>query len=300
MGSGCGQPERADAADRVAGERQRLLGPEHARPAAERGLGLGIVEPGVAAGDEQERSRVDPHREGLGDPAGLDAERRGGGGDRRGAFGDLDQRQIGRVLGQPGADGLRLMPPAPSSAAAAKGTRGRRELFYPVPDRLPIERDAPGRIEKLSSSPDPPGCWRASQLQALRRRAMPNAPRSEARFWKALKSDMTLMLGLDGAREADTQPMTAQTEHDEGGPIWFFTARDNSLIRRRRSSVGRSRPSPTRATICSPASPASFASTPTARWWSGFGIRSSRPGSRARTIRSWPCSASIPKAPKSG
>ena len=50
------------------------------------------------------------------------------------------------------------------------------------------------------------------------------------KFWKALKSDMTVMLGLDGARDGHTQPMTAQIEEDEGGPIWFFAARDNSLI----------------------------------------------------------------------
>lgn len=49
------------------------------------------------------------------------------------------------------------------------------------------------------------------------------------KFWKALKSDMTVMLGLDGARDGHTQPMTAQFE-DESGPIWFFAARDNSLI----------------------------------------------------------------------
>jgi len=59
---------------------------------------------------------------------------------------------------------------------------------------------------------------------------MPNEAEIKAKFWKALKSDMTLMLGLDGARDGHTQPMTAQIENDEAGPIWFFTARDNSLI----------------------------------------------------------------------
>lgn len=51
----------------------------------------------------------------------------------------------------------------------------------------------------------------------------------EERFWKQLKSDRTMMLGLDGARDGHTQPMTAQFEH-EGGPIYFFCASDNSIL----------------------------------------------------------------------
>lgn len=54
----------------------------------------------------------------------------------------------------------------------------------------------------------------------------------EAKFWKALKSDMTMMLGIDGVRESHTRPMTALLERDEGGPIWFFTTKDNELVRR--------------------------------------------------------------------
>jgi general stress protein 26 len=52
----------------------------------------------------------------------------------------------------------------------------------------------------------------------------------KARFWKELKRDRTIMLGLDGAREGKTQPMTALFEGDEGGPLWIFTAKDNSLV----------------------------------------------------------------------
>ena len=52
----------------------------------------------------------------------------------------------------------------------------------------------------------------------------------ETKFWKALKSDMTVMLGLDGARDGHTQPMTAMTEQDEGGPIYFFATKDNTLV----------------------------------------------------------------------
>jgi len=52
----------------------------------------------------------------------------------------------------------------------------------------------------------------------------------KAKFWKELKSQRTIMLGLDGARNGDTQPMTVLMEGDEGGPLWSFTAKDNSLV----------------------------------------------------------------------
>ena len=53
----------------------------------------------------------------------------------------------------------------------------------------------------------------------------------EKKFWKALKSDMTLMLGVDGLEDGHTRPMTALLEHEERGPIWFFTSVDNGLVR---------------------------------------------------------------------
>jgi general stress protein 26 len=54
----------------------------------------------------------------------------------------------------------------------------------------------------------------------------------EGRFWKALKSEMTAMLGLVGGQDGHAQPMTAQLGDREGrGPIWFFTAKDNDLVR---------------------------------------------------------------------
>lgn len=58
---------------------------------------------------------------------------------------------------------------------------------------------------------------------------MPSPEELEAKFWKALESDRTMMLGLDGVEDGHTRPMTAQTE-GAGGPIWFFSARDNALI----------------------------------------------------------------------
>ena len=51
----------------------------------------------------------------------------------------------------------------------------------------------------------------------------------ETRFWKALASDRTMMLGLDGVEDGHARPMTAQFEGD-GGPIWFFTARNNGIV----------------------------------------------------------------------
>ena len=51
----------------------------------------------------------------------------------------------------------------------------------------------------------------------------------KAKFWKALKSDRTMFLGLAEGDDGHARPMTAQTESDEGGPIWFFTATDNAL-----------------------------------------------------------------------
>ena len=59
---------------------------------------------------------------------------------------------------------------------------------------------------------------------------MPTPAELEAKFWKALKSDRTARLGLSGGRGGHAQPMTAQIEGDEGGPIWFFSASDVELV----------------------------------------------------------------------
>jgi general stress protein 26 len=58
---------------------------------------------------------------------------------------------------------------------------------------------------------------------------MPTTAEIEAKFWKSLKSDMTVMLGLAGADETLAQPMTAQLETAERGPIWFFTSTETDL-----------------------------------------------------------------------
>jgi general stress protein 26 len=61
---------------------------------------------------------------------------------------------------------------------------------------------------------------------------MPSQAEIEAKFWKALKSDMTVMLGLTGREDGHAQPMTAQLDDEsgEGGPIWFFSAKDVDLV----------------------------------------------------------------------
>jgi general stress protein 26 len=59
---------------------------------------------------------------------------------------------------------------------------------------------------------------------------MPSQAEIETKFWKALKSDMTLMLGLDGVDEGHAQPMTAQLDGEGRGPIWFFTSKDSDLV----------------------------------------------------------------------
>lgn len=60
---------------------------------------------------------------------------------------------------------------------------------------------------------------------------MPTPQELATKFWKALDDDRTLFLGLDGARDGHAQPMTALRDTDRpGGPIWFFTTKDNGLV----------------------------------------------------------------------
>lgn len=61
---------------------------------------------------------------------------------------------------------------------------------------------------------------------------MTDQAKIEEKFWDALKSDRTVMLGLAGVEEEHGQPMTAQLEdHAPRGPIWFFSARDTDLVK---------------------------------------------------------------------
>jgi general stress protein 26 len=61
---------------------------------------------------------------------------------------------------------------------------------------------------------------------------MPTPQELEKKFWKALKADRTMMLGLYGVEEGHTRPMTGLLDSEGWGdrtPIWFFTARDTEL-----------------------------------------------------------------------
>lgn len=51
-----------------------------------------------------------------------------------------------------------------------------------------------------------------------------------AKFWKALKSDRTVMLALPGFDNGRGQPMTALFEGDHSGPLWIFTSADNDML----------------------------------------------------------------------
>lgn len=61
---------------------------------------------------------------------------------------------------------------------------------------------------------------------------MTNESEIRGKFWKAIKSDRVLMLGLAGSPTGHAQPMTAQLEgDDESGPLWIFTSKDTDLAR---------------------------------------------------------------------
>jgi general stress protein 26 len=59
---------------------------------------------------------------------------------------------------------------------------------------------------------------------------MSNEADLAAKFWKSLKSDRTAMVGLVDVDNGRTQPLTAQIEEDDGGPIWFFTSSESDLV----------------------------------------------------------------------
>jgi general stress protein 26 len=65
-----------------------------------------------------------------------------------------------------------------------------------------------------------------------------DAHKLEEKFWKALESDRTVMLGLDGMEDGHARPMTAQAE-DRRAPLWFFTSSHNALVRQLGDGGGR-------------------------------------------------------------
>ena len=89
----------------------------------------------------------------------------------------------------------------------------------------------------------------------------------ESKLWKALKDDRVVMLGLAGVEEGHSQPMSAQTLHDEDarGPIWFFTSKETDLVKEIGQSHRASCTSHRRAMTCSHRCTASCRSTTIAR-----------------------------------
>ena len=52
-----------------------------------------------------------------------------------------------------------------------------------------------------------------------------------ADFWKHLRSDRTVMLGLEAVTPTTMRPMTPQMDAEaDQGPIWFFTSSDADLV----------------------------------------------------------------------
>ena len=57
----------------------------------------------------------------------------------------------------------------------------------------------------------------------------------KSKFWKALSSDMVMMLSLADVENGHARPMTAQIDDDKIS-IWFFTSTENALVK----NIGRS------------------------------------------------------------
>lgn len=51
----------------------------------------------------------------------------------------------------------------------------------------------------------------------------------KGKLWKAIDSERTMMLGVDGHEDGHARPMTAQIEGEQS-PLWFFSSRDCSIV----------------------------------------------------------------------
>lgn len=59
---------------------------------------------------------------------------------------------------------------------------------------------------------------------------MATAEELKGRFWRSLKAQRTVMLGLEGVQDNHTRPMTAMFEN-ESSPVWFFTSTENAMVK---------------------------------------------------------------------
>jgi general stress protein 26 len=60
---------------------------------------------------------------------------------------------------------------------------------------------------------------------------MSNETEIRDRFWRELKGERTIMLGIDGEPGGGMQPMTALVEEADGGPLWIFTSKESDLAK---------------------------------------------------------------------
>ena len=60
---------------------------------------------------------------------------------------------------------------------------------------------------------------------------MPSARELKTQLWTSIRSDRTVMLGFEGAKDTELRPMTAQFK-TRNGQIWFFTSRKSMLGKR--------------------------------------------------------------------
>jgi general stress protein 26 len=102
-----------------------------------------------------------------------------------------------------------------------------RLLWSKTPDSRKSSTHQRRRVPRLLAEPPQFGLV---LVRTFREDEMANETELKSKLWKSMASDRTMMVGLDGISEAHPRPLTAHIEH-EGGPIWFFTARGNDLVR---------------------------------------------------------------------
>jgi general stress protein 26 len=145
----------------------------------------------------------------------------------------VHEGQIAQQTQQPCTPAAREHRPAPVRAANFRGAearssgisigtcadRVRRSVSSPQSPHSHLPHSAPTTVGDKRNFP-----------AARQETTMTHTPQDlEKKFWKSLKSDMTLMLGLDGAEDGHTRPMTAQLDGEAHGPIWFFTSTDSQI-----------------------------------------------------------------------
>jgi general stress protein 26 len=69
---------------------------------------------------------------------------------------------------------------------------------------------------------------------------MPTPQELTDKLFDGLKSDMTMMLGLDGVEDGHARPMTVQLDGDDRKHIYFFSSTENAIVQKLGSSAGRS------------------------------------------------------------